>query len=62
MSNRVVVLCTYPKCIRNGTENIESYVHSITKWRHEKKRKKNYNITEEELNRLYYYLLVSCII
>ena len=39
MSNRVVVLCTCSKCIRNGTENIGSYVHPITKWRHEKREK-----------------------
>lgn len=33
-----VVLCTCSKC-KNGTENIGSYVHPTTKWRHEKKQK-----------------------
>lgn len=52
MSNKVVVLCTCLKCTKNGTE-MGSYVHPTTKWRHEKKAKKNYNLTEEEINRLY---------
>jgi hypothetical protein len=54
MSNKVV-LCTCSKCKKKDTENIGCYVHPTTKWRHERKAKRDYNRfnLEEEINRLY---------
>ena len=45
--NKKVVLCTCPKCKKNG---IGKYVHPSTKWRHAKSKKRKYNKIES--NRL----------
>jgi hypothetical protein len=56
MSDRETALCACPKCQKDGTKNVGNYVHPTTKWRHEKKARKNYKLginREEGINRSY---------
>ena len=58
--DKVLVLCTCSKCKKSDIQNIGKFVHNSTKWRHKQKAKNwnyNFNISEEEIDRLYKFYI-----